>query len=220
MVEGRVLGVLTGDIVDSSSLRKAGSGPISEMIDKTGMWIKDHFQDAIHAQIDVFRGDSWQMVVLEPAFAFRIGLLFRVLMRFNYGIDSRVSVGFGPVDYLPTENISTGTGLAYTLSGRGLEECLKPTRMKMSFAEGVLEGRGLNTISHLIDLQASRWTPSQAQAVAGALIELTQIEIGAGWRSDPISQQAVSQHLENAGWNQIKDALAYLEETLSTILGS
>ena len=105
MIEGRVLGVLTGDIVDSSRLRMAGLGPIFELIDNTGNWIKNHFQDAIHAQIDVFRGDSWQMVVLEPAYAFRIGLLFRALMRYQYGIDSRVSVGFGPVDYLPNERL-------------------------------------------------------------------------------------------------------------------
>ena len=158
------------------------------------------------------------MVILEPAHAFRIGLLFRALTRYQYGIDSRVSIGYGPVDHLPMEDISTGTGLAYTLSGRGLEECLKPTRMNLSFDEGVPEGRGLNIISHLIDLQVGRWTPSQAQAVVGALIDLTQVEIGAGWHPDPISQQAVSQHLENAGWYQIKAALVYLEEALPTIL--
>ena len=220
MVDGRFLGVLTGDIVDSSSLRVAGLGPISELLDSTGRWVKSHFQDAVHAQIDVFRGDSWQMVVLDPAIAFRIGLLFRALMRFKFGIDSRISIGFGRVDYLPMEDISTGTGQAYTLSGRGLEACLKPTRMNLSFAPGVLEGRGLNIISHLIDLQAGRWTPSQAQAVAGALIDLTQVEIGAGWTPDPVSQQAVSQHLENAGWNQIKSAISFLEETLPTVLGS
>jgi len=220
VVEGRVLAVLTGDIVDSSGLGNVGLQPVSELIENTGIRIREHFQNSIHAQVDVFRGDSWQMVVLEPAISVRIGLYFRALLQANFGIDSRVSIGFGSVDYLPMENISSGTGLAFTLSGQGLEECLKLARMNLNFPSSrmVLEGQGLNTITRLIDLQAGRWTSSQAQAMAGALTGITQADSAAEWQPDPVSQQAISQHLEKAGWSQIKGALTYLEDAIPVVL--
>lgn len=222
MTDGRMIAVLTGDIVDSSGLQRVDEQPVSALIERAGKWVKDRFQTAIHAQVDVFRGDSWQMAVSEPALAFRIGLIFRALLRTNFGMDSRVSIGFGKVDFLPPNNISTGAGQAFTLSGQGLIECRKPARMKMSFPPqaGKFYGQGLNTIAQLIDLQVGRWTSGQSQAIAGALINMTQAEIAAGWQPTPVSQQAISQHLENAGWTQIKSALQYLENTIPEILVS
>lgn len=222
MTDGRMIAVLTGDIVDSSGLQRVSQQPVSALIERAGKWVKDRFQAAIYSQVDVFRGDSWQMVVSEPALAFRVGLCFRALLRTNFGFDSRVSIGVGSVDFLPPDNISTGAGQAFTLSGQGLIKCRKPARMNLCFPPqaGKVCGQGLNTIARLIDLQAGRWTSGQSQAMAGALINMTQAEIAAGWQPTPISQQAISQHLENAGWTQIKNALIYLEHTIPEILVS
>jgi hypothetical protein len=216
----RVVAVLTGDIVDSSGLQRVDQRPVSVLIEHTGQQLNHNFRSAIHSQIDIFRGDSWQLIVLDPASAFRIGLFFRALLRAEYGIDSRVSIGYGQYDFLPGESISTGTGQAFTLSGQGLEACRKPTRMVLSFPDGNLPGDilGLRIITQLIDLQAGRWTPGQSQAVAGALLKLTQAEIAAGWKPEAISQQAISQHLDNAGWIQINHALGYLEGAIPEIL--
>jgi hypothetical protein len=218
---GRKVAVLTGDIVGSSGLQRVDQRPISALIDSAGNAVKLQFQTAIHAEIDIFRGDSWQMVLLKPALAVRIGLFFRALLRARYGMDSRVSIGFGTVDYLPQEDISTGTGQAFILSGQGLETCRKPARMKLSFPdkEYPVDEGAVNVIIQLIDLQAGRWTSGQSQAVAGALLNLTQVEIAASWKPSPISQQAISQHLDNAGWIQINRALGYLEGALLEILG-
>jgi hypothetical protein len=216
-----MIAVLTGDIVGSSGLQRVDQRPVSALIESVGQGVKRQFQEAIHAQVDIFRGDSWQMVIIKPALAVRIGLFFRALLRARFGMDSKVSIGFGEVDYLPQDDISMGTGQAFTLSGQGLESCRKPARMKLSLPnqESDLDGPGLNIIVQLIDLQASHWTPGQSQAVSGALLNLTQTQIAASWKPDPISQQAVSQHLDNAGWIQIEQALRYLEETLLEILG-
>jgi hypothetical protein len=216
----RVVAVLTGDIVDSSGLQRVDQRPVSTLIANAGKETKSNFQPAIHSQIDIFRGDSWQMVILKPAIAFRIGLFFRALLRARYGIDSRVSIGYGGFDFLPSDNISTGTGQAFTLSGQGLEDCRKPLRMAMNFPPGKqpFDSRGLKIITQLIDLQAGRWTPGQSQAVAGALLNLTQAEIAASWKPEAISQQAISQHLDNAGWIQINHAIGYLEQALPAIL--
>ena len=216
----RIVAVLTGDIVDSSGLQRVDQRPVSVLIENAADQLRHNFQSAIHSQIDIFRGDSWQLIVLAPTIAFRIGLYFRALLRAEYGIDSRVSIGYGLYDFLPGENISTGTGQAFTLSGQGLEACRKPTRMVLSFpAENQsLDSLGLKVITQLVDLQAGRWTPGQSRAVAGALLNLTQAEIAANWKPESISQQAISQHLDNAGWIQINHALGYLETSLPEIL--
>mgnify|MGYP001135876825 CR=1 FL=1 len=220
MIGSSSVAVLTGDIVDSSGLERVAEQPVSVLLDNAGNRVDQGFQNRVHGTIDVFRGDSWQMVVNEPAIAIRVGIYFRALLRANYGIDSRISIGFGGVDFLPLKNISTGTGEAFTLSGQGLEACLKPTRMNLSFPPGTqnLVGKGLIVITQLLDLQLRRWTQGQSQAVAGALLNLTQAEIAANWQPEPISQQAVSQHLENAGWTQIKNSLLYLERTIPAVL--
>lgn len=222
MIEGKLFAVLTGDIVDSSGLRKLGQQPVSTLIENTEIWVQKYFRQAIQGRIDVFRGDSWQMVVREPEVAVRIGLYIRALLKAYYEMDSRVSIGYGPVEYLPSDNISTGTGVAFTLSGQGLEECQKPLRMNLRFPQpkGSWEEQGLTTIIRLIDLLVVRWTPGQSQAAAGALIGLTQAEIADSWQPDPVSQQAISQHLENAGWNHIKKALYFLEQALPVALSS
>ena len=220
MEGGRPIAVLTGDIVDSSGLQRVDEKPVSALLELTGRQLETQFTSAIHGQIDTFRGDSWQLVVLDVEKTVRIGLYFRALLRSMYWIDSRVSIGFGKVDYLPQDNISTGTGEAFTLSGQGLEECRRPIKMNISIPkQGLnLDGQALKTIIQLIDLQAGRWTRGQSQAVAGALLDFTQAEIAANWQPEPISQQAISQHLENAGWVQINNALSYLEKSIPAIL--
>ena len=220
MIENTIFAILTGDIVDSSRLRDAGIKPALELINNAGESARKQFPGAIHARVDVFRGDSWQMVVLEPAISIRISLYFRAFLRAQYGIDSRVSIGFGLVDYLPPENVSGGTGQAFSLSGQGLLDCQKPIRMKLNFPDQLsdISAQGLNIITKLVDLQAGRWTQSQSRAIYGSLIGLTQADIAANWQPGPISQQAVSQHLESAGWSQIRSALNYLEDTLPAVL--
>lgn len=219
MAADRIFAVLTGDIVDSSALQESQSGPPSLILEGVGQRIQARYQHAVQNPIDVFRGDSWQLVVSQPARAMRIALLFRTLLRAEYGIDSRVSIAFGEIDFLPQENISTGTGQAFSLSGQGLEVNLKSARMTLIVPSlvGSLEGQGLEIITQLIDLEVGRWTPSQARAVAGALLDQTQIEIAADWQPEPVSQQAISQHLENAAWGLIKNALSYLEEVLEEL---
>ena len=84
----RVVAVLTGDIVDSSGLQRVDQRPVSVLIENASQRLNHNFQSAIHSQMDIFRGDSWQLIVLDPAFAFRIGLFFRAVLRAEYGIDS------------------------------------------------------------------------------------------------------------------------------------
>jgi hypothetical protein len=215
-------GVLTGDIVSSSRINSERGDRVLEELQAAENRVKAHFPFSVHAGIDVFRGDSWQLVTQDPLSALRIAVLFRALLLSSAAMDSRVAIGYGRVDYLPEQDVSTGTGEAYTLSGMGLKELFKPVRMKLIFplAQRSILTRSLDTIAGLIDLQVQRWTQKQAEAVAGALVGLTQQQIAQSWVKDPVSQQAISQHLESAGWYQVKESLRFVEAALSSLMTS
>jgi hypothetical protein len=215
-----IYAVLTGDIVSSSRINQERGNRVLEEILSIEKDIKGRFPSSVHAGVDVFRGDSWQLVVRDPISALRIGLYFRAQLRSAAGMDSRVSIGFGTVDYLPAGEVSTGTGAAYTLSGMGLKDLLKPVRMKLKFTSEQTSSlaRSLDTITGLMDLQVQRWTRKQAAASAGSLVGLTQEQIALNWKEEPVSQQAISQHLESAGWYQIRESLQFVETVLPEVL--
>ncbi|MCK5795001.1 MAG: hypothetical protein KAH12_09850 [Anaerolineales bacterium] len=223
MTAGQVFAVLTGDIVESSQLNGGQGYPISNIIDKINSRVFSYFRSSIYQDIDVFRGDSWQMVVMDASQSLRIALLLRALLRSEKSIeptDTRVSIGFGRIDYLPEKDISSGNGEAFRLSGSGLDQCRKSQQMILSFplANRSSLTEGLNILIKFIDFQTQRWTAKQSDAIAGALVGLTQREIASEWIQKGITQQAVSQHLDNAGWNTINSSIRYFEAILPEIL--
>lgn len=219
-----IYAVLTGDLVSSSALNSEDRRRLLAALQDAVRQAKLGFPDTVHGSVDIFRGDSWQLVLTDPVRALRIGLFIRTVIRAAPGLpqpDTRLSIGYGPVEYLPEGDISTGGGPAFSLSGIGLENAWKTCRMVLSFPENSRSRitRALNIIVRLIDLQVTRWTARQAEAVAGALLDLTQEQIGQGWMRDQVSQQAISQHLDGAGWVKIKSSLEFTEEIFPELLG-
>jgi len=211
--------VLTGDVVKSSALMAEDRGRVPESLRAAADLTTQHFPDAVHGAMDIFRGDSWQMVVSRPRLALRVGLFLRAALLAQPGgrpIDTRVAVGFGTVAYLPENNVSTGNGQAFNLSGEALEAAGKTCRLSVSFPEPLRSPltHSLTIIVRLIDLQAQRWTRKQAEAVSGAVLGLTQQSIGKGWFREPVTQQAISQHLEGAGWAAISQGVNFFESVL------
>lgn len=223
MVQKKVFGVLSGDIVGSSDMHLRTGSPTTAIIQSIGEKVIANFPEDVVHEIDVYRGDSWQMVCLNPVRSLRVGLFFRALIKADRQIqpaDSRLSIGIGEIDFLPKQGISAGDGEAYRLSGGGLDRCGKRRRMCLVFPNEKHSSltRGLDQIVRLIDFQVQRWQPGQSEAIAGALLGFTQQKIAQEWVKEPVTQQTISQHLESAGWVVIKSTLAYFESTLSDLL--
>jgi hypothetical protein len=206
-------------VISSSRIKSDRENPILGWIQGAESTIRQGFPQSLYARVDIFRGDSWQLVLKQPSQCLRIALLFRTILQSTAGIDTRIAIGIGPVDFLPQDNISTGTGTAFTLSGKGLQRIQDTVRMSIDLPQGPEEGHegALNTVLNLIDLQAQRWTRKQAQAVSGALLDKTQQQIADCWTPEPVSQQAISQHLDSAGWTQIRQGVEFVEDTLIAI---
>jgi hypothetical protein len=207
--------VLTGDVVDSSKLPKAKRQALPGLLQKASAETRKAFPDAVPLAVDVFRGDGWQLLVGDSVRALRIGLFFRACLRSGTergrGLDTRVAVAIGQVDFVP-ERVSQGDGEAYRLSGRGLEEMVRKQRLLLVFPPD-REPAGTSVIVRLLDALARGWTGKQAMALRGALRGWTQEKIAQEW-PEPISQQAVTKHLEGAQWPAVGAALAYLESNL------
>lgn len=122
--------VVTGDIVKSSRLPRARFREVQDVIRSGGVELQKQFPLGTAFQIQLFRGDSWQLLVPDPGHALRLALYLRAYVRAeSHGVDTRFAIGVGPVDNLPEGNVSDGRGEAFRISGE-LADDKRSSRMK------------------------------------------------------------------------------------------
>lgn len=201
--------VLTGDIVGSSKLTPAQRKKLLNELQSASNEIRNLYKDIIPFEADIFRGDSWQLLVSNPKLALRIALLFRATLRGKMGIsgfDSKIFIGVGTIDSFSGERVSLGSGEAFVLSGRGLEN-LKKYRMGIDYPE-FNKNDYLNLIVQLVDVFATNWTIKQSTSISGALKGWTQKKIA---ESLELKQQTVYDHLTGSNLSHIENALGTIE---------
>lgn len=218
----KIYAVLTGDIVGSSKLPKADRQALPEKLKRAGKETQKAFADAVPLAVDVFRGDSWQLLTTDPVRTLRIALFFRAQIRAGRergrGVDTRISIGIGAVDFVPRKNVSEGDGEAYRFSGRGLEALPRAQFLGWEPTTGgalTLLGATVG----VIDALAQEWTSAQAQAIAGALCGWTHEKIATAL-AGKITRQAVTKHLNGGHWEAIEAALNALEAELRKAFGN
>lgn len=207
--------VLTGDVVRSTRMAGSARHELLEGINRTGRELRAEFGASIPYEVDIFRGDSWQLLVAETRLALRVALFFRARLRSllpDWKMDTRIGIGVGTVDFLPEKGVSSGDGDAFRRSGWALEELGRTFRMAYG-GEGP-QNECLDVCVRLVDFPASNWTARQAFAVAQALLGHTQEDIAQHWMDRPITQQAVAQHLARAGWHAVDTAVQFFERQI------
>ena len=163
-----IKGIITGDIVDSSLIPNEWKSKISETLNK----IISDFRKQSPAKIEMFRGDSFQIIVEEPTSSLAIGIALRAALRANTpdGLspwDARISIGIGEVSF-ESESIVTSDGEAFRLSGREFD-ALGKRRIAISTTNEALNAElKLNTA--FADEIITKWTPRQAEVVYASLI--------------------------------------------------
>lgn len=216
--------VLTGDIVKSTRLAPAAHRQLEAVLKEARAASASIWGDtALPAPLTVFRGDSWQMAVREPALALRIALFVHAWLRIpgarHPSLDSRIAIGLGKVDQLPSKAHSTGSGEAFRLSGQALDRMPRGRLLGIAVPAHARSGRAmaLTVVLGLTDAIVSGWTESQARAIVATLSGKRQKEIGRAWAPGPITQQAVAGHLRRANWDAIGAALTYFSEVADDI---
>lgn len=169
------------------------------------------FSSGWESRFSAFRGDSWQCVGLEPAFALRGALILRAhLSSLGRPFDTRISIGIG-AGHLPNGSLNTASGPAFELSGHGLDEMKHVRRFGVAWDDPPREAPLIRAIFSLADEISRKWTPGQAKVFARLLVERPRPSQEALARSLGITQQSVAEHLSGGGDWALKEALGAME---------
>ncbi len=214
--------VVTGDIIGSSRLSGSKREKLFKVMTAGSKAVCQVFKEEIPLEIDIFRGDSWQLLVTGPGAALQAALFFRAFIKAGMAperVDTRLAIAVGTIDLPPDERVSQGDGQAYRLSGRALERLGGHRRMTFDFPSELESGltRAVQAVILLADVIITRWTPKQAEAVKGVMQGMNQESIAAGWPGGAVSQQAVAQHLARAGWYGMAPGLDFVRDTLAEL---
>ena len=216
MSSPRLCAVITGDIVASSALPPSGRRRLLRVMEESSRVLRRAFGAAVPLDVDVFRGDSWQVYLADPVPALRAALLFRAALRAgmeSHRFDTRLAIGIGTADMVPRVRASRGGGEAFRASGLALD-AMRKRRMAVAFPSSGAEA-SLDVIAHLLDGIAVHWTDRQAKAIVGALQGWKQAKIAASWGGRGITQQAAALHLEAAGWHAVARGLGEFERIVT-----
>ena len=159
-------GIITGDIVDSSQISAQYRGELLNCLNTMGEQCVTPFS------MELFRGDSFQLLIDEPSAAIKIAILLRAgLIRHtaskeNGMWDARISLGIGNVEFL-SERIVTSDGEAFHYSGRQLDEMGKQRLAVKTPWQDVNDELALSTA--FIDDIINGWSSKQAGMIYLAL---------------------------------------------------
>jgi hypothetical protein len=222
MANGQLYAVLTGDLVKSSRLTSAQSTMAMDWLRRAADEFADVHKASILGQIDTFRHDSWQLLLARSEFAIRAAVYLRAALKLQSDAttkyDTRISIGVGTVESISKLRISDSRGIAFTLSGKGLD-LMEGHRMALSHedeesAAGQWIGR---CVIPLLDCIVSDWTPAEAKAICGAIKGWTQEQSAEKWgKNERIgknpTRQAVGKSLDRAHWGMVEDVLSWVEK--------
>jgi len=216
--------VLTGDLVNSSLMSPAQSNSAMERLRQLAQEFETVYPKSTHGQLDTFRHDSWQWLLIKPELALRAAVFMRTGLRSfsdrNVKFDTRVAIGTGTVETIAEHRISDSRGTAFVRSGKTFDAMKKYSRLAYAFESDIVVEKWLTGgFTPLLDCAVTDWTPIEARAVHGTLRGWTQEETAERWpilskTGERRTHQAVRDSLRRAYWNTIQEALEFIEERI------
>ncbi len=209
--------VLTGDIVGSSKLEPGQLKDVMDRLRKSVARFKQTYPDAILGNLDVYSGDSWQLLMPDWQRSLRAALYVRAVIKSieKLKLDTRVALAWGDIDEatLNPDRISESTGPAFQASGRALEKMPKGVRMAFVQDNGDSQrfGELLSGAVLLLDEIVGGWSLNQAQAVSLALLCINQRDIG---RELGVTQPNVQKTMQRARWHGVEQFLEVAEKAV------
>ena len=209
---GKDYAVITGDVIASSDLEATQRKELPATIESIAATLTDWLGADEVAPVAIFGGDSWQLLLATPANALRAALFMRAsLLASPLGIDTRLAIAVGGVDFVPEAGVERADGEALRMSGRLLSE-LPGRSVSMGFeCPDKTLSRHWDLVACLIDaLIRTNWTANRARAVSGALRGFTGVQIGELWPA-PIAKQTAGRHLTEVAWETLERVLGEYE---------
>lgn len=206
------LAVITSDFVDSTKLSSNKRKRLSVLVSDAVVFLMGEKQN-----FQIFRGDSFQIRVPDPAYSLSIAMGLRVYFK-AFGakedipnLDARVSIGVGG-ETLHRVAVGKSDGEAYRLSGLGLD-AMPMQQLLAIHLENTTVPYFWDTLALFLDDILSNLTQAQAEALLWAFKGKNQEEIAHALN---ISQAAVNQRLKSAKFALIKQSLHCFESYIGT----
>ena len=207
-MEDNVYAVITGDIVNSSKLSPIESEKLINDILVFGKKIST-IESFNYILIDIFRGDSFQIIVKKPEKALYIAMLFRLYVRYRSNkvigkmYDARIAIGIGHIEsFNENMDVRMMTGEAFVKSGHLIDELKKQNTIRCSSIWDKYTNSVLDACSISIDIIIKSMTSRQLDVFFNRLIHPTQLETSKRLK---IAPQRTSQYLKHAYYKQAID---------------
>ena len=204
-----VRAVLTGDIVNSTRLKKVTEKKLLKIL-KAAL---------AKYQFEFYRGDSFQVYVKNPIEALQTALLCRtaaISVSKNETInlsDVRISIGIGTVT-MQVKTLGTAKGEAFILSGRAFDEMTgTDTRLVIATANS-LANAGLQIIADYLNAILKVMTGKQAEVIFELLQGKTQQQVAELLKK---SKSTVHQHVTAGRWTEIEKLLQQYENIINQL---
>ncbi|MCC2615987.1 hypothetical protein LJ739_07015 [Aestuariibacter halophilus] len=198
--------VLTGDIVESTTLSREGFTRVTTQLNRTLASIEQGF----HAESLVFRGDSFQVKLPDATQAVAVATHLRLSLK-SVASDCRISIGIGNVDN-PAAPLANATGSAFIASGKGLDNMHKE-RLQLH-TNSLTQATVL--IVRCLDVLLTQATVRQAQALAVYFTDTSRQHQSV---ADALgtSRVNVTKLLNQSNYGLIEDMLNYCSTTLGAL---
>lgn len=187
--------IITGDLVNSTKMTAEERTDMLQLLQS----LPECMSPICKTNIEIFRGDGFQLKITEPNHALQIALAIRAIIRANKfknnngQWDARIAIGIGTLDY-ETDSLSTSDGEAFRLSGRSLDLIGNSRLIIETPWEGVNKELMVSTL--FADDVVSSWTTSQSRIMFEKLVKnRSQEEIG---NKLGVTRQMVSKTLKAA----------------------
>ncbi|HSP40635.1 MAG TPA: hypothetical protein VLN46_04315 [Gillisia sp.] len=214
--------VLTADLIDSSLYEDEVLKKVLDTLSSEfELIIKQHTKKEV--RFNIYRGDSFQGIVQDPANALLISLQIKAAINrihlkktkknktYSKIADFKIAIGIGTID-LERKAIAESNGQAFQFSGRSLDEMKaenRKTRLKTPEQEVDDE---FNTSFYLLDTITDKWSTASAEVVYYLLKGFKEREIALELN---ITQSAVNQRKKASGWEAIANLLERYQHVIT-----
>lgn len=161
--------VITGDIISSTSIPFEERKKLLDIFDK----IVNDLQSLCELKCEIFRGDSFQILVEKAELALEVAVLIRAGLKMNTPEnskiiwDARAAIGVGEIEFID-DKVITSDGEAFKYSGRAFDELIKTNLTIKTRWDNINEELKLSTL--FADDIISNWTEIQAFVVYKSLL--------------------------------------------------
>lgn len=208
MNKQNIVGVITGDLINSSGLTKD-----QKINMQTGLSCFLENNQNVLMPVQFYRGDSFQLMVKKEKAAM-ISVIIEAIILSTTGTRARISIGIGTISKDISGNVLQSEGEAFQLSGHQLDKMKEEGRLLKIAVDSLQFQPILAATFHLTESIIWSWKPGQAAVISMIPVCKTQKEIAEKLN---ITGAAVSKALKSGKWAAIEDFLNGYEETLKMI---